>query len=357
MKLTIYDIAEKAGVSPATVSRVINKKGNVGAATRKRVEDIIAEENYVPNATAQNLSNGSSHLLVFIVPDIENPFFGKILHGITERAEEMGYSVLLYGTDGDLDKEHQILHTLRTDMIEGVFISIAKDDDQVSIRALERLKSGGIPVVLVDRDIVNTIFDGIFSDDQQGAYDAVQCLIKEGHRNIGIITGPEHSLPSKSRLTGYRMALEDENIPYRREYVVDGNFRIEESYRATEQLINLKIPPSAIFTCNNLSTLGCLHYLTSHGYTVGKDISLISFDEIPELTYGGVRLTSVDRPVVEMGYEAMNIMYRRLTENQGTTANTTSWYDKIVQRSFVKTKIVLRGSEKLNPKESKDKKL
>lgn len=242
-------------------------------------------------------------------------------------------------------------------MIEGVFISIAKDDDQVSIRALERLKSGGIPVVLVDRDIENTIFDGIFSDDQQGAYDAVQCLIKEGHRNIGIITGPEHSLPSKSRLTGYRMALEDENIPYRMEYVVDGNFRIEESYRATEQLINLKIPPSAIFTCNNLSTLGCLHYLTSHGYTVGKDISLISFDEIPELTYGGVRLTSVDRPIVEMGYEAMNIMYRRLTENQGTTANTISWYDKIVQRSFVKTKIVLRGSEKLNPKESKDKKL
>ncbi len=340
--MNIYDIAEKANVSPATVSRVVNGNKSVKEETRKRIQKIIEETNYVPNSLARNLSVGETQNIAFLVPDIENPFFSKILHGLSDTANQYGYNVFMYGTNDDLAVEHRILDGIRKENVKGMVIIPISDRDQGTIERLERISKNRIPIVLVDRDIYRADFDGVFSDDCEGTKDAVQCMIDAGHKKIAIVAGPQNSRPGRERMKGYEKALKEAGIEKREEYIVNGKFKENESYEACKRLLNLLDPPTAIFSSNNMTTLGCLKYLKDHGMEVGKDISMVGFDEIHELNCTNIRLTTVCRPIYEMGCSAMELLEYNfkvpIADGKG----------KVIRRtSVVKTKLVVRGSEKL----------
>lgn len=342
--MNIYDIAKEAGVSTTTVSRVLNGNKNVKKETREKILEIIKGKNYVPNMLARNLSVGESQNLAFLVPDIENPFFSKILHGITDKAVDYDYNVFMFGTDESTEREHRVLDSIKAEMIRGlIIIPVSEQDKETEVR-LNRFEQCGIPVVLIDRDIRGAGFDGVFSEDAEGVFEAVECLIGEGHREIAIITGPDTSRPGHERLKGYKKALEAHGIEIRPEYIIRGNFKEEESCRAMRTLMELKTPPTAVFASNNMTTLGCLRYMKEAGLRLSEDVSLVGFDEIKELEYTDTHLTVVTRPVYEMGCEAMGLLESRFQRR----GDVPEGGKLVVRRNSVRTWLVRRGSEKLN---------
>ena len=336
----IYDIAKLAGVSPATVSRVLNGNNIVKQATKEKVLSIIEAEGYKPNIFARNLSNGDSNTIAFVVPDIDNQFFIKLLHGITAVAMDANLNVCMYDTCEDVEREHKVLSSISTEMIKGLIIIPVSEENAETKEKLEQYEDQGVPVVLIDRDVIGCGFDGVFSDDIHGSEEAVECLIKQGHKNIAIITGPQTSRPGRERYKGYERALEKAGIAINPQYVVDGAFRVYESYNAMKSLMQLSPRPTAIFTSNNLSTLGCLKYLKEHGMRLIEDISIVGFDDIPELTYTDISLSVVTRPVYELGCEAMNLLKLRFSEDALPVRDRS-----IVRRHTAKTQLIRRGSE------------
>lgn len=340
--MNIYDVAKEAGVSPSTVSRVLNNRDNVKAATREKVLRVIEGKEYKPNSLARNLSVGVSRNIAFLVPDIENPFFGKILHGISDCATEKDYNVFMFGTDENTDREHKVLENLKPEMIRGLIITPVSELDEDTSKKLKKFEEQGIPVVLVDRDIQGGKLDGVFSNDVEGAYEAVECLIEEGHKDIAVIIGPETSKPGNDRLNGYKKALEQYGIPINEKYIVSGGFREEGAYQAMNRLMSLEKPPTAVFSCNNLTTLGCLRYLKEKKMKLTRDISMVCFDDIKELEYTDIHLTAVLRPIYEMGYEAMKLLEKRFEDEKSQGLERY-----IIRRYMVNTRLVKRGSEKL----------
>ena len=343
LSMNIYDVAKEAGVSPSTVSRVLNNKDNVKEATREKVMRVIEGKAYKPNLLARNLSVGISRNIAFLVPDIENPFFAKILHGISDCALENDYNVFMYDTDENTEREHKILNNLKPELIRGIIITPVSELDGETAEKLRTFEKQGIPVVLVDRDIKGGKLDGVFSNDIDGACEAVECLICEGHRRIAAITGPETSKPGNERLIGYRKALEKNDIPIKSEYIISGSFKEIGAYYAMNELMNLEESPTAVFSCNNMTTLGCLRYFKEKGLKLARDISLVCFDDIKELEYTDIHLTAVLRPVYEMGYEAMQLLEKRFEDGNILDSNKY-----IIRRHTVNAWLVKRGSEKYN---------
>jgi len=342
--MTIYDIAKAANVAPSTVSRVINGNKNVKQSTREKVEAIIKEAGYTPNVLARNLSVGDSNTIAFVVPDIDNQFFTTLLHGITDMAMEIDANVFMFGTDENIEREQKVLSSLTSEMIKGIIIIPVLEENRTTKEKLTKFEESGIPVVLIDRDVIGSGFDGIFSEDSNGSAQAVELLIAEGHSNIAIITGPLTSYPGRERFKGYERALADNNITLNQEYVVNGGFRVQESYNAMKKIMQLEPRPTAIFTSNNLTTLGCLKYMKEHNMHIYEDISLVGFDDIPELTYTDINLTVVTRPVYKMGCDAMNLLKMRFPGSELSEGDRG-----IVRRHLVKTQIIKRGSEKYRP--------
>lgn len=339
--MNIYDIAREAGVSPSTVSRVLNNKNNVKTATREKVLRVIEGKSYRPNSLARNLSVGVSRNIAFLVPDIENPFFSKILHGISDCAIEKDYNVFMFGTDENTEREHKVLENLKPEMMRGLIVTPVSEHDMETAERLKQFEKQGIPIVLVDRDIRGYKFDGVFSNDVDGACEAVECLIEEGHRSIGVITGPITSKPGHDRRDGYKRALEKNGIEVDERYMISGGFKEEGAYQAMHKLMSLPQPPTAIFSCNNIMTLGCLRYMQEKGLKLVRDISMVCFDDIKELEYTDIRLTSVLRPIYEMGYEAMHLLEKRCQEEEKQGADRY-----LIRRHMVNSWLVKRGSEK-----------
>ena len=190
--MTISEIAAKAGVSAATVSRVLNGKGHVKDSTRQQILHVIRQNEYVPSEIARGLSKSDSNNIGVFVTDIENPFFSKAVRGIAEKADLYGYNVFLFNTDEDPEKEHRYLQTVLGLRIKGLIISpVFETDDETRLR-LQRMQERGVPVVLLDRDIRGLPLDGVFSEDEEGAYQAVRSLILAGHRPLRSNHRPEH---------------------------------------------------------------------------------------------------------------------------------------------------------------------
>ena len=339
--MTISEIAEKAGVSSATVSRVLNGKGHVKESTRELILDIIRKNEYVPSEIAGGLSKSDSNNIGVFVSDIENAFFYKAVRGIIEKADLYGYNVFLFDTDEDIEKEHRYLQTVMGLRIKGLIISpVFETNDETRIR-LERMRQRGIPVVLLDRDISGLELDGVFSEDEEGAYQAVSALIEAGHRDIAIITGPDYTRPGRTRTAGFLRAMAEHQIPVRQEYVRTGNFRMDQSYECANALMSLPQPPTAIFSTNNLSTIGCLKCLRQRGLVVGRDVSVIGFDDLDNLSAVGISLSTVNRSFTDMGRQAMELLRQRLQEGENDEPRASR------TRIYQKPMLNLCGSEKL----------
>ena len=338
--MTINDIAKQAGVSPSTVSRVLNNNGLVKEETKRRVLKIVEESKFVPNVFARSLSNENLiNNVGLIVPNIDNPFFAALAEGVSAAADECGYNPFLFNTNEDVKKELRYLQTSQEQRLRGLLMVPVVENDTVNRSYLMRLP---IPVVMIDRESYNTNFDGVFSDDVEGAFHAVEALIQNGHTKIAQIIGPQTTKPGRTRLKGYEQALLENGIPYREEYVVEGFFQKEACYEAMKKLMRLKDPPTAIFSANNLTSIGVLKYLKEHNMRLGRDISMVGYDDIEVLEYTDINLSTVSRPVNRMGYDAMMLLHERITHTDNLNGAR--------KRIYLGAQLILRGSERMSAK-------
>ncbi|WP_277407516.1 substrate-binding domain-containing protein [Lacrimispora xylanisolvens] len=223
--------------------------------------------------------------------------------------------------------------------LSGLLITPISELDEVTRDKLIQFESKGIPVVLVDRNIRNSSLDGVFVENYDAAYKAVEALIQNGHQKIAVITGPNTSMPGKDRLKGYKAALKDYGIGLREDYVVSGDFKIMKAYERTRELLELPDPPTAIFASNNQTSLGVLKYLTEHKLKIGRDISIVGFDQIESLKIIDYSLSTIDRDARKQGYQAMEMLIDKLTRKESQSSG---------RKIFVPYQMVLRGSEKIN---------
>lgn len=334
--MTIRDIAEKAGVSVATVSRVMNNSGYVKEETRTKIEDIIKESNYRPNAVARSLIKKETSLIGLIMPNRVHPFFIHIIDGVESKAEEMGMNVLFYNTMDDQKKEHRALQKIMEQQVKGLlFLPVMGSDDKTS-RLLQEIEAAGIPVVLIDREVKHGDFDAVFIDNKEAVCEATRVLTEAGHRKIGIITCPETVLGTRTRISGYLKGLKEAGISVREDYIFDGDFSQESGYQACETFMALADPPTAVLATSSSETLGCIRYLNKNGLEAGKDIGLIGFDDIATLNIIGYPVTVIDRPMKVMGERAYEMMMEHFGDSER---------GKRVKEMILNTKVILRGSE------------
>ena len=339
----IYSIAKEAGVSIATVSRVINQSASVSEKSRQKVLNAIKKYDYVPNMAARNLSTSTSRSIGVVIPDMRNQFFMQLLQGITLAADQIGYNIILFNSGEDVDREHKVLDSMRELRLRGIIITPVSYSNWETIQKLKDFESFGIPVVLLDREIIDNEFDRVVSSDEEGSFQAVTELIRLGHRKIALVSGPESVNTSYRRLCGYYRAMRTAGIPIRDEYIRKGDFTVGTAYLEVMALCRLPDPPTAIFSFNNNTTSGCLRALGDMHWKVGRDISIIGFDDIEELSWLHCDISVVSRDVARMGRCAMERLAERVdTRSENRESFVTS----------VDTELILRGSEKLeNPRD------
>ena len=336
MALTIKDIAKEAGVSRTTVSRVLNNSGYVREETRQRILEIMEKLNYTPSAIARSLSTNKTNTIGVIVPQINDPFFGEIIRGISEVSTEYDLNIILCNTEDNIDKEFKFLEVLQKQRIQGIIITptLAKSDRNKNF--LKKLKDSGIPIILIDGHVKYTNFSGVFIDHVQGGFDATEALIKEGHKKIAIVTGHMDSRPARERLQGYKEALIASDIEINENYILFGDYTYETSYRLIKEVLNLKERPTALFISSNLMMLGCIKALNELKLSIPDDIGLIGFDKIDVLNIIGMDISFVNGPTFELGKTAMKMLNNSLENND----------NNLIKRTTLMSELYLKGSEK-----------
>ncbi|RME85403.1 MAG: LacI family transcriptional regulator, partial [Caldilineae bacterium] len=300
---TISDVAKRAGVSPVTVSRVINNTGNVSPATRAKVERAIRELGYVPSGVAQSLRSKRTRTLALIVPDIQNAFWTTAARGVEDAAQSRGYSVFLCNTDESAAKQKHYLDAVISQRVDGVIIA-PYDKDATTLLPLKRRN---IPTVVIDRYIEGWDVDTVSGDSISAARALVKHLIDLGHRRIAVISGPLGTSTAADRLAGYQIALAEAGIPYDPDLVKYGEFRAISGERLTHELLNLDDRPTAIFAANNAIAMGVIDALDARGMRIPRDMALVCFDDLPNTSRLFPFLTVVVQPAYEIGANAAQL--------------------------------------------------
>ncbi len=305
---TIYDVARRAEVSPATVSRVVNGRANVDAGLAERVRRAMSDLNYRPNAVARNLRRSRTSFWAVIISDIGNPFFTAMFRGVQDVAQPGGFSVLLCNTDNDPVREEQYVDAAMAEQIAGVIISPTAESPHV-----QRLVDARVPVVVIDRRLAETQVDTVLVDNDHGAYQATRHLIESGYRRIACITGPAGLFTADRRLDGYRRALAEAGRPYDESLVRFADFRQQGGHDAMASLLAGPECPDAVFVGNNLMTMGAVESVFDHGLTVPDDIGVVGFDDVP---WSLIRpaLSTVAQPTYELGRRAAELLTARMVE-------------------------------------------
>lgn len=307
---SMNEVAKKAGVSVATVSRVLNNSTNVNEDTRARILKAIKALNYQPSRVAKRLRSKSvsSNLLGVLIPDIENPFYVDVLRGIEDVAYNHNYAIIMCNYGQDEKKEKLYLDILQSESIDGLIAAPANENDL----QLKKMVSDGLPVVCVDRGLNDTDVDLVLVNNEKGAYLAVDHLIKSGYKRIAYISGMQTIPSSRYREVGYRKALEDNGMVYDANLVRYGNSKHRSGVELCEELLSLPIPPDALFTGNNLITLGALQTIHSHGLKIPSDIAIVGFDDMYWASSLNPPLTAVRQPAIEIGRRAGELLIQRI---------------------------------------------
>lgn len=328
---TLRDVARAAGVSTSTVSRVLNNPEKVRPSTRQAVQEAVDELGYKPSRVARRLraDGGHTHIIGLVIPDIQNPFFADITRGVEDVARANDYALILSNSDEDLQLQRLALETLRTEAVDGVIVPPVQQDDEHVVALVE----SGTPVVCVDRQLQGVRVDTITSDNFEGAYDAMQHLIQLGHRRIGFVGGISRISTTRERRRAYEAALTDHDIPQDPALLREGDSRLESGCQLTSELLALDDPPTAIFTGNNLITLGAFVALNEHGIQVPADIAVIGYDDVPWAAALNPPPTVVDQPGYEMGKRAAEMLFQRIARPDQTPTTVTLQHRLIIRRS------------------------
>lgn len=303
---TIRDVARRAGVSVATVSRVLNNNPKVKPPLRTRVEQAMQELSYQPSALARGMRSQTAQVIGLILPDIGNPFFTSLARAIEDAAHESGYGLLLCNSDEDPDKEQRYADILLAQRVAGVILIPASMD------LCEPLQTRDIPLVCVARPIPECPVDTVLLDSKSGSRMVTRHLIELGHRRIGLIVGLRDAIVSQERFQGFKRTLEDAGIPFDPDLVRYGSLTEDGGYQKALELLESQPHPTALFVTNNDMALGALRAIQARGIQVPHDLSVASFGDMPCFSLFRPSLTVVQQPVYELGLEAANLLLRRI---------------------------------------------
>ncbi len=327
---TVLDVAKLAGVSPITVSRVINRSGYFSEDTRKRVEAAAAELGYVQNSVARSLRSSRTNTIALIVSDITNPFFTSLARGVEDTASDAGYTVFFCNTDESTDEEEKYAQVLLKKQVDGFLLVPAHS----SAHSIQMIQKHNIPLVILDRWVANASADMVRCDSEGGSYQLTRLLLSLGHREIAIISGPKDVSTAIDRVTGYRKALDEAGLPIHEAYVRYGEFTQSSGYLLTQNVLALEPRPTAIFGANNFIAIGVLKALSDAGVRVPEDLSVVAFDDLPEPMVVSPFLTVASQPAYEMGCRATQLLLERFADPGAGDR----------QQIILPTQVIVRGS-------------
>lgn len=306
--MRLKDVADQLGLAPSTVSRALNHPEMVAAETRIRVLEAVQKARYQPDRIARSLRIRQTSTIGLIVSDILNPFHAELARTVEQAARQRGYTVIFGNSNEEEEQERDYLETFVSSRVSGIILAPSGNSSET----LRRMVDQGIVVVQVDRLTPGLEADAVLLDNSRGASLAVTHLIDLGHRRIGMIAGPQHLTTGKERLEGYKSTLLAAGLPYNPDLVYVGNFRESGGYEGTRALLSLPDPPTAILTANSEMAAGAVRALREANLVIGKDISLVTFDDTRWAQYMLPPLTVVAQPVEEIGRTAVDVLFRRL---------------------------------------------
>ncbi len=327
MSVTIKDIARILNVSHATVSRALNNSSLISQETKKRVQDLAKELNYVPNYSAKSLVENKSYNIALFFSTIDSPsvFFHETVRGVNSVMTEQ-YNLVIKGID-DLNDDFSSIDSKRFD---GIILMSQSDTDNTFIY---HLREKNIPLVVLNRDLDDRSIINILSADRKGAYLAVTYLIENGHTNIAIIEGKKGSHATRARTKGYITALIDNKIGINKDYMVQGSFTMDSGYKAMKDLLKIKPTPTAVFCSNDEMAVGAMKAIIQAGLNIPGDISVMGFDDSQFTSFINPSLTTVRRAISEVSRVGAEKLLNVIKSNEYAG-----------EKIFIKTKLIERES-------------
>ena len=332
MKLTIKEIAKKANVSITTVSRVLNQnKEGVGAETRKRVEKIIKEYNYRPNAIARSMITKNTETIGLIIPDIRNPFFSDLARAIEDIANKMGYAVFLCNVDNQLKKIEKYLWLLVEKNVDGIIFSSSDAKLNDGVQAL--VNKNNMPVVFIDRGDDDSKYNGVFIDNKEAGFLATTHLLELAHKKIGCITGPKTIWNSNHRLEGYKKAHQQVGLKVDERLIKEGFYTMEGGYEAAKSLLIEHQDITSIFALNDLMAFGVYQAAKELNISIPNELSVVGFDNLSYNQILTPRLTTIEQPIKQIGEVAVEYLIKQIEQES-----------EIKDSIYLKTKLIIRDS-------------
>lgn len=330
--MNIKEIAKEAGVSVATVSRVLNHPDTVAPKTRERILELMEKMDYKPNWFARGLNFNKTDTIALLVPNILNPAFVEVAEGVESVANQKGYTVLLCITEGEAAKERQYIQTLIDRRVDGLILvsSMLNNDD------LDLLKKQNIPIVLVGESSGNTFAPMVRIDCKEAAYLAVQHLVNCDHKEIALIYGKTPAIENQSKILGYTKALLEAGIPFNKSLLVEEENTIEGGYLATRKLLGSDKCPQAIFTTSDLMAFGVIDALRDAELRIPEDVAVMGFDNIKMSSLMVPKLSTVAKPLHKMGLSGARLLLDVIESNNKD--------DLIVKDIILQSKLKIRKS-------------
>ena len=311
-KHTMRDVARLAGVSTSTVSAVLNASVPVSAARKKRVMDAMAALDYHPDAIARGLKTGKTNAIGVVVPDITNAFYPEVVRGVEDAARRAGYAVLLCDSNENAANEDAHLVTLFSRRVDGVLLACCANSTAYATMVRRRF-----PMVFVDRIPPAATEGTVSSDNVQAGYAATRHLLELGHERIAMLAGNTALSPHHDRLEGFRKAMQESHLPIRDEYLACGELQIQNGIEATQRLLKLTAPPTAIMVSNNKLLLGVLQSLDENRIPVPQQVSILGFDDFIWNRYFSPSITSIAQSTYEMGRRSFELLLQIMHRKKG----------------------------------------
>lgn len=304
--VTIHDIARELNISASTVSRALNNNPRISQATKDKIKALALKLGYQPNIIASNLRNQKTNTIGIVVPLINRHFFSTFISGVEDVAFEAGYNVIISQSNDLFEKEKQIVHSLFSNRVDGMIVSLSMQTQQFDHFQLFTKKN--IPLVFFDRVIPQLDADKIIVDDFACGFKATQHLIDQGFKRIAHLAGPTALNTYKDRMDGYRSALEKNNLPINEELIIFNRLTRMDGQQAIKQLLALDTPPDAVFCGNDTSALSIIVYLKSLGIRIPEDFGIVGFSNEPFSEVVTPSISTIKQPAQEMGQKAAKLL-------------------------------------------------
>ena len=317
--VTIHDVARRADVSIATVSRVLNNTPRgVGADLRRRVLRVVQKLDYRPNALARSLHQKHTHTLGLVIPDIANPYYSEITRGVEDVCRQSEYAVFICNTDRNPSTMAHYLQVLREKRVDAIIIGGGGTPGR---RQFQALHDSSVPTLLIGR--YDVALPAVRIDNLKGGWEAATHLIRLGHRRIAILSGPKNSTSMQDRIKGYRRALDEHELALPREWVLHGDLRPASAFSIAQHLLTTRPSPTGILVANDQMAVATIRAATKLGLCVPKDVSVVGFDNIELASYVTPGLTTMAIPLYQIGVAVAEDAMKLIA---GTPGNKETWF-------------------------------